>query len=116
MTARLAIAFALVDLGQTKTDELAPLTYLVNTFNSRQYRGIVEGYLLELARQPQIRSALYPFVAKATRDEKIGLARILAVTGDHESIAQVEWISKDSDSEVAQEGLKALKALRARLN
>ena len=92
------------------------MTYLVHTFNSRQYRGIVEGYLLELARQPQIRSALYPFVAKATRDEKIGLARIFAVTGDNESVAQIEWISKDSDSEVAQEGLRALKALRARLN
>jgi HEAT repeat protein len=116
MNPRLAIAFALVALGQTKTEELAPLTYLVNTFNSRQYRGVVEGYLLELARQPQVRSSLYQFVAKATRDEKIGLARILAVAGDQESVAQVEWISKDSDSEVAQEGLKALKALRARLN
>jgi HEAT repeat protein len=116
MTARLGIAFALVDLGQTATTDFAPLTYLVHTFNSRQYRGIVEGYLMELARQSQIRSALYPFVAKATRDEKIGLARILAITGDNESIAQVEWISKDSDSEVAQEGLRALKSLRARLN
>jgi HEAT repeat protein len=116
MNARLGIAFALVSLGQTKTDEFAPLTYLVNTFNSRQYRGIVEGYLLELARQPQIRSSLYQFVAKGTRDEKIGLARILAVAGDRESLAQIESISKDSDSEVAQEGLRALKSLRARLN
>jgi HEAT repeat protein len=116
MTARLGIAFALVDLGQLQTSEFAPLTYLVNTFNSRQYRGIVEGYLLELARQPQIRSALYQLVAKATRDEKIGLARTLAVAGDSESLAQVEWIAKDSDSEVAQEGLRALKTLRARLN
>jgi HEAT repeat protein len=116
MNARLGIAFALVALGQTKTEEFSPLTYLVHTFNSRQYRGIVEGYLLELARQPQIRSALYPFVAKGTRDEKIGLARIFAIAGDSESVAQIEWISKDSDSEVAQEGLRALKALRARLN
>jgi hypothetical protein len=116
MTARLGIAFALVALGQTKTEEFSPLTYLVHTFNSRQYRGIVDGYLLELARQPQIRSALYHFVAKGTRDEKIGLARIFAVAGDSESVAQIEWISKDSDSEVAQEGLRALKALRARLN
>ena len=48
--------------------------------------------------------------------KKIGLARILAITGDRESIAQVEWISKDSDGEVASEGLRALKALRARVN
>ena len=46
----------------------------------------------------------------------IGLARILAVAGDRESLAQIESISKDSDSEVAQEGLRALKSLRARLN
>jgi HEAT repeat protein len=116
MNARLGIAFALVALGETKTEEFSPLTYLVHTFNSRQYRGVVEGYLLELARQPQIRPALYQFVAKGTRDEKIGLARIFAVAGDNEAVAQVEWISKDSDSEVAQEGLRALKALRARLN
>ena len=61
-----------------------------------------------------VRGLIYPFIAQGTRDEKIGLARILAITGDRESIAQVEWISKDSDGEVASEGLRALKALRAR--
>ena len=116
MPARLGMAFALVALGETKTEELSPLTYLINTLNSRQYKGISEAYLIELARQPEIRGALYPLVAKATRDEKIGLARILAVVGDRESIAQIEWISKDTDSEVASEGLRALKALRSRIN
>ena len=116
MAARLGIAFALVALGQTKTEEFSPLTYLVNTLNSRAYHDVVEPYLKELGRRPDVRNQLYTFVAKATRDEKIGLARILAVTGDRESIAQLEWISKDGDTEVAQEGLRALKAIRARLN
>jgi HEAT repeat protein len=116
MPARLGIAFALVSLGQTSIEEFAPLTYLVHTLNSRQYKGVVEPYLVELCREPQVRLAVYKFVASATKDEKLGLARILAVTGDREALAQVEWISKDSDPEVASEGLKALRALRTRLN
>jgi HEAT repeat protein len=116
MHARLGMAFALVALGQTKTDEFAPLTYLVHTLNSRQYKGVAEGYLMELTREPKVRLGVYEFVAKATKDEKIGLARILAVTGDREAISQIEWISKDADAEVAGEGLRALRSLRTRLN
>ena len=113
---RLANAFGLVMLGDRKTEELSALTYLVNTLNSRQYHGVAEPYLLELSRQPENRVAMYQYVAKATGEEKKALARIFAITGDNEAIKQVEWISKDSDAEVASEGLRALKALRARLN
>jgi HEAT repeat protein len=116
MPARLGIAFALVALGQRSIEEFAPLTYLVHTLNSRQYRGVAEPYLLELCRQPDVRIAVYKFVANATKDEKLGLARILSQVGDYEAISQVEWISKDADPEVAAEGLKALRALRTRLN
>ena len=116
MPARLGMGFALVALGQTKTDQFSPLTYLVNTLNSRAYREVAEPYLVELSRKPPVRSLLYPFVAKSTAEEKMGLARILAVTGDRESLTHVESISKDGETEVAQEGLRALKALRARLN
>jgi HEAT repeat protein len=116
MPARLGIAFARVSLGQTSLEEFAPLPYLVHTLNSRQYRGVAEPYLLELCREPQVRLAVYKFVANATKDEKLGLARILSQTGDREAITQIEWISKDSDPEVAAEGLKALRALRTRLN
>lgn len=116
MPARLGIAFALVALGQTEIEEFSPLTYLVHTLNSRQYKGVAEPYLIELCRQPPIRLAVYKFVAKGTKDEKIGLARVFAVAGDHEAASQLEWISKDADSEVASEGLRALRALRARLN
>ena len=116
MAARLGIAFALVALGQHGIEEFAPLTYLVHTLNSRQYKGVAEPYLLELCREPQVRLAVYKFVANATKDEKLGLARILSLVGDYEAISQIEWISKDADPEVAAEGLKALKALRTRLN
>jgi HEAT repeat protein len=116
MHARLGMAFGLVALGETKTDEFAPLTYLVHTLNSRQYRGVAEGYLMELSREPQVRVGVYQFVASSSKDEKIGLARILAATGDKEAIAQIEWISKDADPEVAGEGVRALRSLRTRLN
>lgn len=116
MPARLGIAFALVALGQRSTEEFAPLTYLVHTLNSRQYRGVAEPYLLELCRLPEVRLAVYPFVAKSTKDEKLGLAHILSITGDREAISQLEWISKDADPEVASRGLQALRTLRTRLN
>jgi HEAT repeat protein len=116
MAARLGIAFALVALGQTSIEEFAPLTYLVHTLNSRQYRGVAEPYLIELCRKPEVRLAVYNFVANATKDEKMGLARVLAATGDWEAVKQLEWISKDSDPEVASEGVNALRVLRTRLN
>jgi HEAT repeat protein len=116
MAARLGIAFALVALGQRGIEEFAPLTYLVHTLNSRQYHGVAEPYLVELSREPEVRLAVYKFVANATKEEKMGLARILSLTGDREAIAQLEWISKDADPDVASEGLNALRSLRTRLN
>jgi hypothetical protein len=50
-----------------------------------------------------------------TKDEKIGLARVMAVSGDKESLPHLEKVSRDTDPEVAQEGLRAVKNLQARL-
>ena len=115
MPPRLANAFALVALGNTETREFAPLPYLVNTLNSRSYRGVAEAYLTELARNPTVRSALYEYVKRGTKDEKLGIGRVLAVSGDRESVAHLETLSKDPDADVAQESLRAVRTLRARL-
>jgi len=50
-----------------------------------------------------------------TRDEKIHLARVLAVSGADDSIAALEALTRDQDAEVATEGSRALRILRARL-
>jgi HEAT repeat protein len=115
MGPRLANAFAAVALGNTATTEFAPLPYLVNTLNSRSYRNVAEVYLTELGREPAIRSALYQYVKRGTKDEKLGIGRVLAVSGDRDSLAHLETLTKDPDAEIAQESLRAVRSLRTRL-
>jgi HEAT repeat protein len=114
---RLSAAFALVNLGKLGTTEFDPLRYLVNNLNSTAYRGVAIPYLTELARDPNVRQALYPALkaAGATRDEKTGLAEALAASGGQDSVAPLDALSQDSDSEVSEAGLRAVKNLRARL-
>jgi HEAT repeat protein len=115
ITPRLASAFALVYIGKSETTEFSPLQYLVNTLNSHTHKGEAEAYLIELARQPQVRENIYPLMKKATKEEKIGLGRVMAASGDRNSIAALDTLSKDPDAEVAQESLRALRILKARV-
>jgi HEAT repeat protein len=114
---RLSAAFALVNLGKLGMTEFDPLRYLVNNLNSSAYRGVARAYLTELARDPEVRQALYPALTQtgATRDEKTGLAEVLALSGSPDAVAPLQALSQDPDSEVSQAGLRAIKNLRARL-
>jgi HEAT repeat protein len=112
---RLAQAFAVVMLGQRELSEFSALQLLINTLNSSAYHGVAFPYLVEAARDPAVRALLYTSLANATRDEKIQLAGVLARSGDQESVPYLEKLSHDADDQVAQEGLRALRALRARL-
>jgi HEAT repeat protein len=112
---RLSLAFAQVMLGKTGLSEFSPLRYLINNLNSAAYTGVALPFLTELARDPAIRQALYTPIASGTRDEKIGLARVLAVSGDKSSLDVLQRLSKDTDPQVAQEGLRALRSLQSRM-
>ena len=112
--ARLALAFALVVLGKAEVSEFSPLQNLINTLNSASYREVAYAYLVEAARDSQVRRALYLPLENGTREEKISLARVLARSGDKESIPRLEKLSNDTDTEVAQEGLRALRTLGAK--
>ena len=114
---RLSLAFALVAIGKRSMGEFDPLRYLVNNLNSAAYHGTAQPYLTELARDAQVRSALYPALTDpmATKDEKIGLARVLAASGGNDSIAPLEALATDPDTDVADQARLSLKNLRARL-
>ena len=112
---RLSVAFALVALGKTEVSEFSALQFLVNTLNSKARQGEAQAFLIELARDPAIRALLYPAMTAGTKDEKIRLAQIMARSGDKDSLPAMERVSQDGDSEVAAEGLRALRSLRARL-
>jgi len=111
---RLSLAFAQVMLGKTEISEFSPLQYLINTLNSAAYHGEAFPFLVELARDPAVRRSLYNPMLQGTKDEKIYLARVMARSGDKNDAPQLEKLSHDSDPEVAQEGLRALRNLQAR--
>lgn len=115
MNARLAEAFALSSLGNLDTSELAPFRYLISTLNSKANKNIASAYLIELARDPNVRRAIYSVLPTTVREEKIGLSTVLAVSGDKDSVPALETLSMDPDPEVAQEGIRSLRTLRARL-
>ncbi len=115
MGPRLADAFALVAIGNLDTSEFSPLRYLVNTFNVRAYRDVSVAYLTELAREPAVRQAMYPMLTGATQDEKIQIAIVLGRSGDKDSIPYLQTLSTDSDTNVAQQGVRSLRTLNARL-
>jgi HEAT repeat protein len=114
---RLSLAFALVSLGQREMGGFDPLRYLVNNLNSATFRGTARPYLIELARDTEVRRALYPVLQEptATKDERTGLAQVFAASGDRDSIGPLETMSHDPDNEVSQEAFRSLKNLRARL-
>ena len=62
-----------------------------------------------------MRQALYPVLKGATKEEKIELSQILAVSGDRDTIRYLEPLTADSDSDVADQGLKSLRILKARV-
>ena len=112
---RLSLAFAMVMLGRNEISEFSPLQYLINNLNSSAYKGEALPFLTELARDNGTRKALYGPLETGTKDEKIGLSRVLAVSGDKESVAHLEKASRDADPDVAKEGLRAMRNLQARL-
>jgi HEAT repeat protein len=112
---RLSLAFALVALGKTEMTEFSPLQFLINTLNSAAFNGIARPFLVELARNPKVRTALYGPLASGTKDEKINLARVLGASGDRESIAHLQKLSNDPDADVDQAALSAVRNLQAKM-
>jgi hypothetical protein len=115
MSPRLSLAFALVMLGKSEISEFSPLRYLLNTLNSAAWRGVSRAFLIELARDPALRRPIQDAAANGTKAEKIELAQILGLSGGQDTLACLETLSHDSDTEVAEAGISALRTLKARL-
>jgi len=115
MNARLSMAFAMVALGNLDSGPYSALRYLVNTLNVNAYKGLAVAFLTELARESNVRQALYPFLTAATKDEKIQMSIVLSRSGDRDSLPYLETLSTDPVPDVAAEGIRSLKSLRARL-
>ena len=112
---RLSLAFALVMLGRRDVSEFSPLKYLVNNLNSAAYNGEAFPFLVELARDRDVRQALYGQLATGTKAEKMGLAGVLARSGDQASVAELQKLTNDPDPDVSKEALRAVRTLQARM-
>lgn len=112
---RLSLAFAQVMLGRAEISEFSPLQQLINSLNSAAYKGEAFAFLVELAREGQVRQALHRALPGGTRDEKIGIAGVLARSGDQESLSELRKLTNYPDTEVAREVLRAVRALQARM-
>lgn len=112
---RLSLAFAQVMLGRRDVSEFSPLQYLVNNLDSAAYSGEALPFLVELARDRDVRAALYQQLPTATKAEKIGLSQVLARSGDQASIAELQKLTNDPDADVSREALRAVRTLQARM-
>lgn len=112
---QLSGAFALVMLGKTDMSELSPLRYLIDTLNSASWRGVARAFLIEITRDAAVRGQVQQSLKSATKEEKIELAQILAVSGAKDTLPYLEELSRDGDADVAQAAISASQTLKARL-
>jgi HEAT repeat protein len=111
---RLSLAFAQAMLGRTEVSEFSPLQTLINYLNSAAYKGEAFPFLVELARNPQVRQSLYAPLLSGTKAEKIGICGVLARSGDQASVAELQKLNNDPETEVAREALIAVRTLQAK--
>jgi HEAT repeat protein len=111
---RLSLAFALVMDGQTQVTPFSPLQFIVNNLDAAAYKGSAFPFLVELARDPNIRKALYGPLSSGLKDEKIALADVMARSGDKDSIPPLKQLVNDPDPTVSQAAVRAVTVLEGR--
>jgi len=107
---RLSMAFAAASLG-----DMSFLTYLYDGLNSSFHRLEARPFLVELSRDETVLKQLYQPLATGSNDQKKHIAYVVSINGNQESMAHLEKLTHDSNGEVAQEAIRALKNLQARL-
>ncbi|HET7841207.1 MAG TPA: HEAT repeat domain-containing protein, partial [Terriglobia bacterium] len=106
--ARLAIEFAITALGR---DDF--LNTLIGELASSRGDS-AQSYLTELSRKPDFLSKLYPYLDNQDPVIRRGLCAVLMESGDASSEAPLERLSRDPNSDVAAEAMRALRGVRAR--
>lgn len=110
----LAAAFALVDEGKVDSSEFSPLAYLVENLDVKGRSDTAQAYLSELAKRNDVRKALFPLVAQATRDQKIALCGVFSASQNDDVIPVLNTLSKDIDPAVSMAAARSLRILQAR--
>jgi HEAT repeat protein len=111
---RLAAAFALVSEGKVDTSEFSPLRYLVNGLDLSKGESAAQAYLEELTRKTEVRTALLPLLATATKPEKLGLIHALAPNADGPTQEAIEKLKHDPDPDVSIAASRQERIVKAR--
>jgi HEAT repeat protein len=106
---KLAMAYAFTALGQQ-----SHLKDLVNGLNSRMRASDARTYLIELTRNKTYLQDLYPLMSSKSARVREGICSVLMYTGDASSITPLDHLTRDRNSDVAAEALRALNSVRAR--
>ncbi|MFB3924000.1 MAG: HEAT repeat domain-containing protein [Terriglobia bacterium] len=106
---RLAIEFAITALGRADY-----LSVVVKELGSRMRGNAAQAYLTELAQDPSFLPRLYPYASSQDTDVRRRLCTVLMYTGNESSVTCLERLAQDSDTDVATEALRALRAVRQR--
>ena len=114
-SAKLGFAFAAVSLGRLDVADNTPLRYLVAELKSKFFQGVAQGYLIELLREKKVREAVYPVLRDAKKEEKVQLAQIFGVSGEADTVKYLEVLEADSNGEVKNEAMRAMRTLKSRI-
>jgi len=106
---KLAMEFALAAMGRADY-----LSVMVDEVGSKLRGQVAQAYLRELTREPHSPSLLYPYLNHSDAAVRKGLCSVLMFTGDQTSLPELERLSRGSDTDVATEALRAMRAIRAR--
>jgi HEAT repeat protein len=106
---KLAMEFALATLGRTDY-----LSVMVDELGSKSRANTAQAYLQELTREPHSPALLYPYMNHSDAAVRKGICSVLMFTGNQSSMPELERLSRDPDSGVATEALRAMRAIRAR--
>jgi HEAT repeat protein len=110
----LAAAFALVDEGKVDTSDFSPLAYLMENLDVNGRSSVAQAYLSELAHRDDVRRALFPLVAQATKDQKIALCAVFSASHNEDVIPILKKLSKDIDPDVSLAAARSLRIVEAR--
>jgi HEAT repeat protein len=108
---KLADEFALAALGQD-----GALSDLVTELGTKVRPDVARSYLTELARNPVFLTKLYSYLQNPDANIRKRLCIVMMYSGDQSSLAQLDRLAHDPDSDVASTALKAKRAVRARLD
>jgi HEAT repeat protein len=105
----LAAAFGMVNEGKVDTSEFSPLSYLVESLQTKARASQASAYLTELARHEKVSAALSAMVPTMEKSQKIAICAILGDAATPDNIRVLNRLSKDADPDVAFAALKALR-------